>query len=200
MNEEQFGKYLKVLMQTNISGPFQDENKKIFDTVMMAIKDEIVSELKFIENIEGKDRYAIKLIVSLYSIVNIYNANYIYLENELEIEKTLKTNGEDYTTFKVRTPDINNQPIYTIVSLDKNRGLLTFLVENNYEDFTKIIIYTEKDVLTIEIYSQTEIFQDSFGKQIKSIKLKEGEFKEFIQENETFLYNHKKKIELDENI
>ncbi len=194
MDEFVISRYLKLLTKTKIYNPFKGYDKELFDYIVSNIKKEITNQLKFIESIEGKDIYAIKLITSFYSLINIYNKSYIYLENEYDIEKKLQISGERYVAFRIRTPDLNSSPIYIIVSIDENRETITYSIESKNEDFTKIIVYHENNDLNIEIFTQTEAFEDIFGKKYKISNIQKEKFAHFIESNLKFLEENNKKI------
>jgi hypothetical protein len=196
MNDTIFAKYLKLLSRTPLSSPFTGADKKLFDDISNDIKKEIVNQLKIIETIKGKDRYAMKLITSFYSIMNIYSENYIYIENDFEIEKKLKFHGEEYITFKIRTPDINSIPIYTIISIDEKREMITYTIESMNEDFTKIIIYEDNNKLYVEIFTQTAVFDDIFGKKYIIPKITKQKFLHFLESNLHFLESNNKSLNI----
>lgn len=194
MNTEDLGRYLKIFTKTKIYNPFTNQDKKILDQIFHTLQDEIINEIKNTEDISISDDYIIRMITSFYSLSNIYNKNYIYLENEPEIEKKLQENKERYYTFKIRTPDINYNPMYIIVSIDKKRETITYTIESKNEDFLKIIIYFEKNNIFMEIFSQLEIFEGDFGLKFKLQSVKELSFKNFLSKNLKFFEDNNQKV------
>ena len=195
MNNEDLDKYLKIFTNIKINNPFSNINKDILDGILNNIHDEIIKEVKKSKDTSPtKDTYIIHIITSFYSLANIYNKNYLYLENEFELEKILEEKKERYYAFKARTPDINYNPIYIIVSIDKKRETITNTIESKNIDFLKIIIYFEKNNIFMEIFSQLENFEDDFGLKFKLQSIKEEYFKSFLSLNIKFFEDNKQEI------
>ena len=194
MNSDTLGRYLKIFTKTKINNPFLKINKEILDNIFITLQNEIVNEIKNSKDKEIQEDYIIKMITSFYSLSNIYNKNYLYLENDFEIEKKLEENKERYYIFKIRTPDINYNPIHIIISIDKKRETLTYTIESKNEVFLKIIVYLEKNNIFMEIFSQLEIFEGDFGLKFKLQNVKEEDFKSFLSQNLKFFEENNQKI------
>ena len=191
MNNEEIGRYLKILSKLNIPKAFNGSDQKVFESIIEHVRDQIIKELSG-QKIVIKDYMYIKnSIISLNSIISVYSKNYIYLENEDNIEKHINTNTQRYASFKSRTPDFNGTPIYAYMTTNLNTDMLTIVIENNKDNITKFVIFKENNNIIAEILIEdTNNIERIFGEKIILDNIDISEFENFIKTNIIFFKNN----------
>jgi hypothetical protein len=193
MNNEEIGRYIKILSKINIPEAFNGSDQKVFTSIIEHIRDQIIKELSKQEIIIKDYIYIKNSIISINAIISLYSKNYIYLENEDNIEKHINNNLQRYSSFKSRTPDFNGMPIYVYMTTNLDTDMFTIVIENNKDNITKFVIFKENNKVISEILIEnTNNIEKIFGEKIILDNITINEFEDFIKTNIIFFKNNQK--------
>lgn len=187
MNDNnEIGTYIKILSKVEIPQVFDEYNQNILINIISSIRNKIIDEIKVKDNIENEIEYIKDFIVSIHSIVSLYGKNFIYLEKEEGISKNINNNNNEYVVFKSRTPDFNGIFIYLYTTINIDKKIINYVIEDQNENIVKFVVYEENGIFGEIFVGKAKNPPKIFGEKIY-IDIDKNKFESFLTENIKFL-------------